>query len=259
MNIRTAAAQVLSPSRLADFQSCPRKYQHASIERSPSPPATPAPRPLRPLRLREPVRCPAGAHARADPGVHYARRRRSPHRGRPGRHRHGRRHAARLVAETEEMIASTSRWRTRAPVNQEGVELRLGVTIDDTPLFGILDRLDRDPDGSLVIVDYKTGACPTATTTRAHSPTPSSTRPLPGPSWVNGPPGSLLYVAGPGDRARRHRRGGLGATDAAVKAGRASTLLRRRGVPATPRRTPAVLLLQGHLRPTRGGPGAEAL
>jgi putative RecB family exonuclease len=45
-------------------------------------------------------------------------------------------------------------------VNSEGVELRLGVTVGATPLFGILDRLDRDADGNLVIVDYKTGGLP---------------------------------------------------------------------------------------------------
>ena len=27
----------LSPSRLADFQTCPRRYQHASVERIPQP------------------------------------------------------------------------------------------------------------------------------------------------------------------------------------------------------------------------------
>ena len=45
-------------------------------------------------------------------------------------------------------------------VTSEGVELRLGVTVDGAPLFGILDRLDRDADGSLTIVDYKTGGLP---------------------------------------------------------------------------------------------------
>jgi RecB family exonuclease len=45
-------------------------------------------------------------------------------------------------------------------VTSEGVELRLGVTINGAPLFGILDRLDRDADGSLTIVDYKTGGLP---------------------------------------------------------------------------------------------------
>ena len=45
-------------------------------------------------------------------------------------------------------------------VASEGVELRLGATVDGAPLFGILDRLDRDADGSLAIVDYKTGGLP---------------------------------------------------------------------------------------------------
>jgi len=40
------------------------------------------------------------------------------------------------------------------------VELPLTATINGAPLYGILDRLDRDEDGSLVIVDYKTGKYP---------------------------------------------------------------------------------------------------
>jgi len=32
-------------------------------------------------------------------------------------------------------------------VNAEGVELRLGVNVDDTPLFGISNRLDSRPGG----------------------------------------------------------------------------------------------------------------
>ncbi|MGP8009729.1 MAG: RecB family exonuclease, partial [Acidimicrobiales bacterium] len=45
-------------------------------------------------------------------------------------------------------------------VNHEGVELGVGVDVDGTPLLGILDRLDRASDGSLTIVDYKTGSLP---------------------------------------------------------------------------------------------------
>ena len=40
------------------------------------------------------------------------------------------------------------------------MELRIGVDVEGAPLFGILDRLDRDADGSLTIVDYKTGGLP---------------------------------------------------------------------------------------------------
>ncbi len=45
-------------------------------------------------------------------------------------------------------------------VQHEGVELRIGVDVKGAPLYGILDRLDRDEDGSLTIVDYKTGGLP---------------------------------------------------------------------------------------------------
>ena len=66
----------------------------------------------------------------------------------------------RLLAETEEIITKYFEMEDPRAINSEGIELRLGVTVNDAPLFGILDRLDRDPDGSLVIVDYKTGGLP---------------------------------------------------------------------------------------------------
>src|SRR6202051_3945463 len=37
MAFEQALPQSLSPSRLSDFQACPRRYQHASIERLPQP------------------------------------------------------------------------------------------------------------------------------------------------------------------------------------------------------------------------------
>ena len=152
----------LSPSRLADFQSCPRKYQHASIERIPQPASyasakgrfvhyvfeslfrlSPPERTLE--RTREFITPAVDAVLTEDVQVDIAMDDAM---------------LATLVAETEEMIATYFEMEDPSTVNQEGVELRLGVTIDDTPLFGILDRLDRDPDGSLVIVDYKTGGLP---------------------------------------------------------------------------------------------------
>jgi RecB family exonuclease len=66
----------------------------------------------------------------------------------------------RMLGETEEIITRYFQMEDPRTVNSEGVELRLGVTVGATPLFGILDRLDRDADGNLVIVDYKTGGLP---------------------------------------------------------------------------------------------------
>ncbi len=45
-------------------------------------------------------------------------------------------------------------------VNPVGLELRIEATFGDVTLRGIIDRLERDGDGRLVITDYKTGRAP---------------------------------------------------------------------------------------------------
>jgi putative RecB family exonuclease len=154
--------QSLSPSRLSDFQTCPRRYQHASIERLPQP-ATYATakgrfvhyvfehlflleadqRTIERARdlvapaiddiLTEDVR----ADINFDEGV-----------------------LAKLLSETEAILVRYFEMEDPTKVTSEGVELKLGVEVNGTPLYGILDRLDRDTDGSLTIVDYKTGKLP---------------------------------------------------------------------------------------------------
>ena len=45
-------------------------------------------------------------------------------------------------------------------VQAVGIELKLEAEVGGLVLRGIIDRLDRQPDGSLVVVDYKTGRAP---------------------------------------------------------------------------------------------------
>ena len=66
----------------------------------------------------------------------------------------------RLLQETEAIITRYFEMEDPSKVASEGVELRIGVDVAGAPLFGILDRLDRDDDGTLTIVDYKTGGLP---------------------------------------------------------------------------------------------------
>jgi putative RecB family exonuclease len=162
MTFEQPLPKALSPSRLADFQACPRRYQHASIERiaQPASYATAKGRFVH-LVLENLFLLPAG-----DRSIERARDYVAP--------------AVdvvltddvrkdlamddamleRLLAETEEIITKYFEMEDPRAIDSEGIELRLGVTVNDAPLFGILDRLDRDPDGSLVIVDYKTGGLP---------------------------------------------------------------------------------------------------
>ncbi len=152
----------LSPSRLADFQSCPRRYQYASIERIPQP-ATyattkgrfvhyvleqlfghgPDERTIENARgyVEPAIDAILSEDVRADIGLDEAL-------------------LTKLLTETDAIIDSYFEMEDPRAVCHEGVELRLGVEIDGAPLFGILDRLDRDDAGRLNIVDYKTGALP---------------------------------------------------------------------------------------------------
>lgn len=152
----------LSPSRLSDFQACPRRYQHASIERIPQP-ATYATAKGRFVHyvfehlflLSANERTIDAARALVAPAVDEILTE-------DVRHEIDLDDAMlkRLLEETETIIIRYFEMEDPAKVASEGVELRIGVNVAGAPLFGILDRLDRDEDGSLTIVDYKTGRLP---------------------------------------------------------------------------------------------------
>jgi putative RecB family exonuclease len=154
--------QSLSPSRLSDFQTCPRRYQHGSIERLPQPASYASAKGRfvhyvfehlfllnndeRTVERAREFIAPAieeilTPEVRVEISLDEAT-------------------LAKLLTETEAIIQSYFAMEDPTAINSEGVELRLGVDVDGTPLYGILDRLDRDSDGSLTIVDYKTGSLP---------------------------------------------------------------------------------------------------
>ena len=152
----------LSPSRLADFQTCPRRYQHASVERIPQPAsyATAKGRFVHYIfehlmqlpSLERTVEAALGFVGAASDSVLTPE----------VREEIGLDDAleARLLAETKVIIERYFTMEDPRTITSEGIEMRVAVTIADTPLFGILDRLDRDEEGNLVIVDYKTGSLP---------------------------------------------------------------------------------------------------
>jgi putative RecB family exonuclease len=63
-------------------------------------------------------------------------------------------------ADAEELVANYFEIEDPDEVTPVGIELLLEARIGDVRLRGILDRLDRTPDGDLVVVDYKTGRAP---------------------------------------------------------------------------------------------------
>jgi putative RecB family exonuclease len=152
----------LSPSRVEAFTSCPLAFRFASIDHLPEPPhpatakGSLVHRALELLFCREPVeRTPAAA---ADD-------------------------LARAIAELrddpefvllaldepaqESFFADASRLVERyftmedpRAVRAIGLELRLEATVGELTLRGIIDRLELDDDGELVVTDYKTGRAP---------------------------------------------------------------------------------------------------
>jgi putative RecB family exonuclease len=69
--------------------------------------------------------------------------------------------AAALRANADELIANYFALEDPNAVHTIGTELRLEVQLGSLTLRGIIDRLDLDEDGELIVVDYKTGRAPT--------------------------------------------------------------------------------------------------
>ncbi len=152
----------LSPSRLQDFQACPRRYQYAAVERRPQP-ATYASVKGRMvhhvlenlLRLAAAERTAAAARELLAPAEEHvldpsARDDLSADEAL----------VARLRSEVAQSVEGYLAMEDPQGVAAEGVELRLRAELDGAPVLGILDRLDRDDQGHLTIVDYKTGSVP---------------------------------------------------------------------------------------------------
>lgn len=68
--------------------------------------------------------------------------------------------ADQLRTEAEQLVGNYFLVEDPNEVTPVGIELTLEARMGDVRLRGILDRLDRTPDGELVVVDYKTGRAP---------------------------------------------------------------------------------------------------
>ena len=68
--------------------------------------------------------------------------------------------AAAFLADARFLLANYFRLEDPTTVRAIGVELGVEIEHDGVRLRGIIDRLDIGPDGSLTVVDYKTGRAP---------------------------------------------------------------------------------------------------
>ena len=166
----------LSPSRAADFKTCPLLYRFRTIDRLPERKSLAAVRGTLVHSVLERLYDlpPARAHRRGGPGAARARlgraargaRRRRAVRGRP--RTTARRPTPSAPEAVEAWLASAGKLVEKyftledpTRIQPHGREELVEVTLPDGLLLrGFVDRLDVAPNGALRVVDYKTGAVP---------------------------------------------------------------------------------------------------
>ncbi|MCA1690898.1 MAG: PD-(D/E)XK nuclease family protein [Actinobacteria bacterium] len=152
----------LTPSKVAAFKDCALAFRFSVIDRLPEPPSAPAVkgtlvhRALQ-LLLEEPpsrrtetmgVECLARARAELDADPEFTGLELDAET------------EARFVAEAEVLVRRYFELEDPAQITPIGLELKLEVQVGTLTLRGIIDRLERDPDGGLIVTDYKSGKPP---------------------------------------------------------------------------------------------------
>ena len=152
----------LSPSKVSCFTDCALAFRLSAIDRIPQPPSSAATRgtlvhralellfclPASERSLPAALACLAQAHAELsthpdlvglalDPGEE-----------------------AQLLADARSLLARYFELEDPRSVRPIGLELLLTAKVGDLTVRGIIDRLELDADGGLVVTDYKTGSAP---------------------------------------------------------------------------------------------------
>lgn len=152
----------LSPSKVSSFTDCALAFRFSAIDRLPDPPTAAATKgtvvhaALERLHLLDPVErtldaalaCldAAAVDLRDDPEYIELDL--------------GDEDAAAFHREAGDLVRNYFQLEDPSTVRSIGLELKVEAEIDGIRLRGIIDRLELDADGELVVTDYKTGAAP---------------------------------------------------------------------------------------------------
>ena len=147
---------------MSAFTSCPLAYRFSYVERLPQPPSAPASKGTLVHRALQ--------HLHSDPPELRTLDRALTHLGRAREELAGdpdftgldltEAEWGEFHAAAEALVRRYFELEDPATIRTVDVELRMKVELDGVELRGVIDRLERDADGGLVITDYKTGSAP---------------------------------------------------------------------------------------------------
>ena len=152
----------LSPSKVASFKDCALAFRFSAIDRLPEPPSPWATKGTLVHRALELLFCEAAPERTVATALACLDRARAEMVTDPEFV------GLELDAEAEAQFAADAEILVRryfeledpTTVQPIGLELRLEVQVGSLTLRGIIDRLELDADGGLVVTDYKTGKTP---------------------------------------------------------------------------------------------------
>ncbi len=152
----------LSPSKVASFKDCALAFRFSTIDRLPEPPSPWATRGTLVHRALELLFCEEPAGRRLPAALACLARAREEMATDPefvGLELDAEA-AARFEAEAEVLVRRYFELEDPTTIHPIGLELRLEVQVGSLTLRGVIDRLELDAEGGLVVTDYKTGKTP---------------------------------------------------------------------------------------------------
>jgi putative RecB family exonuclease len=152
----------LSPSKVSSFTDCALAFRFSAIDRLPEPPSVAATRgtlvhaalerlfcldaPQRTLPVALECLEAAAVELRTDPEFTGLTLDEAAE--------------AQFLEEARALVQQYFRLEDPTSITPIGIELKLEIELDGVRLRGIIDRLELDADGELVVTDYKTGRAP---------------------------------------------------------------------------------------------------
>lgn len=152
----------LSPSSISSFKECPLAYRFSYLDRLPEPPSPAASKGTLVHRALELLMCRPPVDRSVDAALADLDRARTELADDPEFADLDLTDEQRTVfhADAGQLVRRYFELEDPAGVRPIGLELRLQADLGNVRIRGIIDRLELDADGELVVTDYKTGRVP---------------------------------------------------------------------------------------------------